>query len=118
MTNIPKDPPKPVWVTTEEGGDYIPWPEWQQEFKNRGDAHKGFTYYQNRWRIHSVGFDDGSVFDNMVGWRTWDAERVPRILLVRMGLLPENPDIRWREPGECVRVPDPRGGFWAFLGLK
>jgi hypothetical protein len=115
------DHPTPCWVTTEEGGDYIPWPEWQAEFKNKLTVHSTYTHaqYQNRWRIHAVGFDDGTVFDNMAGWRTWSTERVPHSLLVRMGLLPENPLIRWREPvdrpePEPVDRPEPKG-FWAHL---
>jgi hypothetical protein len=60
--------PKPVWVTTQEGGEYIPWEEWQAEFRKRPHT-LSFDEYMNKFRIHSVGFDNGWVFDNMVGWR-------------------------------------------------
>ena len=109
--------PKPVWVTIEEGGDYIPWPEWQlqnNEMRIGMPRDIGSHGYYNHFRIHSVGFEDGSVFDNVIGWRTWSVDRVPRHLLVRMGLYPYDPDIRWPVPGEAVRVPDTRG-FWARL---
>jgi hypothetical protein len=59
---------KPIWVTTQEGGEYIPWEEWRAEFK----LDKGWitlAEYLAKWRIHSVGFDNGWIFDNMVGWR-------------------------------------------------
>jgi hypothetical protein len=60
--------PKPVWVTAQEGGKYIPWEEWQAEFRKR-PLSLSLDEYLNKFRIHSVGFDDGWVFDNVVGWR-------------------------------------------------
>ena len=66
-----KGAPKPVWVTTDEGGDYIPWNEWTLDWDNSGSRWDkvGAEY---RFHIHSVGFDNGWVFDNCGGWRTWD----------------------------------------------
>jgi hypothetical protein len=69
-----REQPKPVWVTTQEGGNYIPWEKWQAEFNGiistpHGKRSISLTDYLNKFRIHSVGFDNGWVFDNMVGWR-------------------------------------------------
>lgn len=91
---------RPVWATIEEGGDYIPWPEFDHEYS----------------RIHSVGFDDGAVFDTSLvnnpralpeckgGWRYWSSNHVPESLLLRMGL----------QKRVETMVPEKKG-FWKRL---
>jgi hypothetical protein len=61
--------PKPVWVTVEEGGDYIPWDEWTVDWNSDDDRRKKLGYTKG-WKVFSVGFDNGWVFDNYGGWRS------------------------------------------------
>jgi hypothetical protein len=47
--------PKPTHYSRVEGGDRIPWTE--------------FLTFSSRGNVHTIWFDDGSVFDMVNGWR-------------------------------------------------
>jgi hypothetical protein len=52
----------PLYVTYTEGGNYVPFAEHQAAYRKPENGPGGLT-------IHSVFFDDGSVFDSIAGWR-------------------------------------------------
>jgi hypothetical protein len=52
--------PKPAFYVAFEGGKYHPWGDWHEQVR---DTHG---------LIHAIIFDDGSVFDAINGWRTYD----------------------------------------------
>lgn len=49
---------QPIAVTDREGGVWIPWERWSKQDWPKVDT-----------LIHSIMFDDGSIFDAINGWR-------------------------------------------------
>ncbi len=95
------DLPKPVFVTTEEGGEWIPFEEWGpfEEWRRVED----FWAYRRRLRaegrfvgaVHTIWFDNGWKFDCMMGWRDQELP-VPthEEMLARRSLRAERPRVR------------------------
>lgn len=55
------DKPQPVAYTSHEGGVWQAWKQFTPGSAEWRDPERG--------RIHSIKFDDGSVFDAVNGWR-------------------------------------------------
>lgn len=79
--------PKPVWVTVSEGDFYIPWKEWTLEWTDPGNRWEKLGG-KHKFLHHSVGFDNGWVFDGCGGWRKWYPKMLPAEMRAKLGLPP------------------------------